>query len=80
MKLIRDLPKEGAVIGVREIVKDINNGKVKRVIVANNCPESLKEQVKKAVIEIFDGDQQQLGTKLGKPFPIAMIGYPSEQK
>ena len=80
MVTVRELPKQGAVIGVREIVKAINSGKVKKVIVAKNCPEFLKEQIKKTAIEIFDGDQQQLGTKLGKPFPVAMIGYPSEQK
>ena len=80
MEMVRELPKEDAVIGTREIVKNINSGKIKKVIVAKNCPDFLKEQIKKATIEIFDGDQQQLGTKLGKPFPVAMIGYPSEQK
>ena len=79
MTLLRELPKDSGVIGVREIVKDINSGKIKRVIVAKNCPEFLKDKIK-VKIEIFDGDQQQLGTKLGKPFPVAMIGYQSEKK
>ena len=79
MVLVRDLPKDKGIIGVREIVKDISDGKIKTVIIAKNCPEFLREKIK-VEYDIFDGDQQQLGTKLGKPFPVAMVGYQSEIK
>ena len=80
MAMIRELPKGEFVIGTREIVKNIKDGRIKRVIIASNCPDFLRERLAKTAFEIFDGDQQQLGTKLGKPFPVAMVGYQSEIK
>ncbi|MCX6819039.1 MAG: ribosomal L7Ae/L30e/S12e/Gadd45 family protein [Candidatus Aenigmarchaeota archaeon] len=67
-----------AVIGPREIAKNIKKGAVKKIVVANNCPEYLLDKIKKFKVKIvtFDGDQQQLGTRLGKPFPVTMAGYP----
>jgi ribosomal protein L30E len=69
--------KEEFVIGAKEIAKGIKSGKVKRVVVAKNCPPSLLSRIqsKSIKIETFDGTQAELGTKIGKPFPIAMVGY-----
>jgi len=76
MKVISKLPKANGIIGVREIIKGIEAGKIKNVVIAKNCPEFLKEKIPSNVkIEIFNGDQKQLGTALGKPFPVAMVGY-----
>ena len=63
-------------IGIREIKKGIEKGTVKKVLVASNCPQNLIDQLKKlnVTIEEFDGDQENLGTKIGKPFPVAMVG------
>ena len=69
------------VIGTREIIKNIKSGKVKSVIAASNCPDFIKEKVKKAGMQVqeFKGNQIQLGTKLGKPFPIAVAGLFEEK-
>lgn len=75
IKIITQLPAKKGIIGVREIAKAINAGKVKRVIIAGNCPDFLLNKISGAVIEKFDGNQKQLGTKLGKPFAVAMAGY-----
>lgn len=64
----------GEIIGVKEINKAIKAGKVKKVIVAKNCPKTLVEKLGSIKVEVFDGDQSQLGTKIGKPFPVAMVG------
>ncbi|HLC67253.1 MAG TPA: ribosomal L7Ae/L30e/S12e/Gadd45 family protein [archaeon] len=64
-----------ATIGIREIIKGIKSGKIKKVVVAKNCPKSLVDRLGNVNVEVFDGDQAQLGTKLGKPFPIAMAGF-----
>ncbi|MFH0832393.1 MAG: ribosomal L7Ae/L30e/S12e/Gadd45 family protein [Candidatus Aenigmatarchaeota archaeon] len=72
--MLTKLPAGKFVIGTREIIKNINSGKVTKVIVAKNCPEFLIKKISVGV-EIFDGDQKDMGTKLGKPFPVAMIGY-----
>ena len=66
------------IIGAREIAKNIKESKIKKVLVASNCPEFLIKKIKQAVkteIEKFDGDEKKLGTKIGKPFPVAMVGY-----
>ncbi len=76
MDTISALPSEQGIVGTRQIVKSINSGKVKSVIIANNCPENLIAKIPENVnIKRFDGDERQLGIKLGKPFPVAMVGY-----
>ena len=62
------------IIGTKEIKNGIKAGKVKKVVVAKNCPKMLVEKLGNIKVEVFDGDQSQLGTKLGKPFPVAMVG------
>ena len=65
------------IIGAREIAKSIKTGKIKKVVVAKNCPASLLNRIqsKSVRIETFDGTQAELGTKIGKPFPVAMVGF-----
>ncbi|MCX6815652.1 MAG: hypothetical protein NT120_02280 [Candidatus Aenigmarchaeota archaeon] len=75
MEIVTKLPDQKHVLGTRQIVKGINEGKIKRVIAANNCPASLLAKIKDVKVDRFDGDESQLATKLGKPFPIAMVGY-----
>lgn len=67
--------EEEMVIGAREISKGVKSGVVKKVVVAKNCPKHLIEKLGNVKVEIFNGDQTQLGTKLGKPFPVAMVGF-----
>lgn len=76
-KTISKLPAKKGVIGPREIAKAIDAGKVKTVIAAKNCPDYLIEKIKskKVKVEVFEGDQKELGTKLGKPFHVAIVGY-----
>lgn len=71
------LPSGKAVIGTREILKSIKAGKAKKVIIASNCPEFLVEKIKneKISVEMFEGNSKELGTKLGKPFPVAMAAF-----
>jgi ribosomal protein L30E len=76
MKTIDNLPKSNGTIGIREIVKSINSGAVKKVIIAKNCPESVRGKIPGNVeVEMFSGNQKELGTKLGKPFPVSAVGY-----
>ena len=63
------------IIGAKEIAKGVKNGTIKKVVVAKNCPKSAAEKLGNVKIDMFEGDQTQLGTKLGKPFPVAMVGF-----
>ena len=76
-EVIDKLPAKKSVIGTREILKAIKAGRVKMVIVAKNCPEALTKKIPSEGIDVkmFNGDQANLGTRLGKPFPIAMAGF-----
>ena len=78
IKMTTEVPVKNAVIGFKEIVNNIKSGKIKKVILANNCPDNLIKEIEKLKVNIlkFEGDQQQLGTKLGRPFPVTMVGYP----
>jgi len=83
METIEKLPDSKPTIGAREVVKAINGGSVRKVVLASNCPEFLEKRILDATkfnesgVEIlkFTGDQSDLGTKIGKPFPVALVGY-----
>ena len=77
METVTKLPEKKGVIGTREVSKAVMSGKIRHIIVARNCPGHLVEKVahNNVTIEQFDGDQRQLGTKLGKPFAVALVGY-----
>jgi large subunit ribosomal protein L30e len=77
METTTKLPDQKGLIGAREIAKAFKAGKIKKVVVANNCPEELikKLEGERVYMEMFSGNQKELGTKLGKPFPVAMVGY-----
>lgn len=81
METIDKLPEQKAVIGTKEVVNAAKAGKVKMVVVAKNCPQFLADRIMgadlagKVQVRQFSGDQSDLGTRLGKPFPVAMVGY-----
>ena len=64
------------IIGPKEIKKAIKSGSIINITVAKNCPKSLIDSIKKEGIEVkmFSGDQKELGTHIGKPFPVAVVG------
>ncbi|MEM7813288.1 MAG: ribosomal L7Ae/L30e/S12e/Gadd45 family protein [Candidatus Aenigmatarchaeota archaeon] len=82
MKTIDHLPS-GGVIGAKEVQKGIKDGKIKRVIVAKNCPDWLvskmaclsEGQASGIALERFNGNARELGTALGKPFAVAVAGF-----
>jgi len=72
---VSKLPDKKGVIGAREISLAVKSGKIKHVIVASNCPDFLVQKIGTARLERFSGNQRELGTKLGLPFAVAMVGY-----
>jgi ribosomal protein L30E len=68
------------IIGTREVIKGIEKNLVKRVVLASNAPDFIKNRIieiaSKSSIPIeFDGDEKELGIRVGKPFPVACAGY-----
>lgn len=64
-----------AILGFRESLKYIKLNKPRLVIVANNIPEKMKEDIikTKCKVEVFDGSSKELGTICGKPYPVSTV-------
>ncbi len=64
-----------ASLGIKEVKKNVKDGKVKMLIVAKNCPEpSFKEKEYEGVpIYNFKGNNHELGSTAGKPFTVSSI-------
>jgi ribosomal protein L30E len=77
METINTLPAAKYIIGTKTIAKGIKSGKIKTVVVSKNTPKALIDKLnsKNVKIKFFAGDEREMATKLGKPFPIAAIGY-----
>lgn len=73
------LTKDNVIIGSKRTVKYLKADNVKLVILAQNCPESVKKDIKYYAglsglkVEEFQGSAKQLGVFCGKPFSIATI-------
>ncbi len=63
-------------IGFRETMKELKKGKVKLIIVANNCPEEDVKALKgfKVPLYRFMESNSDLGASTGKPFSISTLG------
>lgn len=80
IKEIKDAIKSGKiVIGYRKSIKFIKNNKPKVVIIANNIPEKMREEIQNHVkvfglnLKIFDGSSKELGIVCGKPYPVTTL-------
>ena len=67
------------IIGYNESVNYIKTNTPKMIIVANNLPVSIGQElehnakVSKIKFEAFDGTSRELGIVCGKPFPVTTI-------
>ncbi|GEM_PF-1021910 len=74
------LEKNKLIIGSERTLKFAKNNKLKSIFIASNAPKELKNEAKiiaKALgIELVELEEnsKQIGTKLGKPFTVFMIG------
>lgn len=68
------------VLGSKKTLKLVKLGKVKYVIMASNVPEELRYDIEyysrlsNAKIIRFPGTNKELGTVIGKPFGVAVMG------
>ncbi len=68
--------KTGTVIfGSNRTIEAAEKGSAKLVVLASNCPESVKEKLQTASIPIYEygGTSVELGPVCGKPFTIAAM-------
>lgn len=68
-----------AIIGTERTEKAIFGGKMKLVILSDNCPKDIKREINyksklgKVPTHIVDLSSMKLGEICGKPFPIAVL-------
>jgi large subunit ribosomal protein L30e len=80
------LSEKRIVIGSREVIKKLKMDKPKFVVIASNCPESIKNDIEhyaklaEVEVKVFDGTAKQLGIFCGKPFSIAALAITSDAK
>ncbi|MCD6482773.1 MAG: 50S ribosomal protein L30e [Candidatus Aenigmarchaeota archaeon] len=79
VKLVKESVRAGkAILGYRESIKFLKTNKPKFVIIAENAPDNIKDDIYYAVddkkkIKVFEGTSRELGTLCGKPFPVTTI-------
>lgn len=74
---LRRAIKTGTVIlGQHNSQKSIQEGKVQIVVIAQNCPEKFRTQLKSyqnLFIHTFEGSSVALGKACGKPFMVSTL-------
>ena len=70
------------IYGLNKVIKGLKEGKIKRVIYAQNTPKTVIEKIKKFNVEIeeFNGNNIELGTKIGRSHKVMVLGLENEDK
>ena len=73
------IKSKNVVIGYNESIQYLKTNSPKMIIVANNLPLSVRQEIEhnakigKTKLEIFEGTSRELGVVCGKPFPVTTI-------
>lgn len=76
---LREVEKTGAVVlGSNETLKEIKSSRSKLVVITPNCPDSVRSdivrnaEIKNIPLHFYEGDSEDLGLALGKPFLVSV--------
>ena len=80
-ELRRALKEEKVIFGTKETLKSLKKGKLKKVFLSGNCPETVRDDIKHfsktAKVEVIEltqpGDEIALLCK--KNFSVSVLGY-----
>jgi large subunit ribosomal protein L30e len=73
-RVLRNVIKKGkVVIGARQVVKSVQNGSAKLVVLASNCPSEWKDRIGLEDCVEYEGNGVELGVACGKPFSISAL-------
>ena len=67
------------VMGLKETIKNMKLGKISKVFLSNNCPESAKKDIEtyskmsEATFEVLDRSNEEMGIICKKPFSISVL-------
>jgi len=74
--LRRSIKTGNVILGQHNTQKSIKEGKAQIVVIAHNCPEKFRTQLKSyqnLFIHTFDGSSVALGKACGKPFMVSTL-------
>lgn len=74
--LRRAIRTGNVILGQNETEQCIKEGKAQIVVIAQNCPEKFKSQIrseKDLFVHTFDGSSVALGKACGKPFMVSAL-------
>ncbi|MBI2667256.1 ribosomal L7Ae/L30e/S12e/Gadd45 family protein [Candidatus Woesearchaeota archaeon] len=78
-ELTKALNEKNLVIGADKAIKNLKKGKSKKVLISNNCPEKIKQEIikykDKAEIIQLEINSEELNVRCKKPFNIAVLSY-----
>ncbi|UCC59176.1 MAG: 50S ribosomal protein L30e [Candidatus Bathyarchaeum sp.] len=79
-KAISTTAKTGKILfGANSALKSAKTRKAKLIIVASNCPQKIREDIKyycklsKVPVSIYKGNSLDLGAVCGKPFEVSAL-------
>jgi large subunit ribosomal protein L30e len=79
-KAIATTAKTGKIqIGTRSALKSIKAKKARLIIIASNCPQSIREDIEyycrlsEIPVSIYNGSSLDLGAVCGKPFEVSAL-------
>ena len=74
------IKEEKAIVGTKEVIKNLKLGKIAKVYVTSNCPAEVKGDIKRyaslSKVEVVQLKQpnDELGVLCKKPFSISVLG------
>lgn len=78
---IKKALKSKAIVGKKEVLKNLKIGKIKKVLLASNCPKDLKKDIehyakltKTEIIEL-DIPNDEIGVLAKRLYSISVLGY-----
>ena len=82
-RALRSVNETGKVsVGFKQTIKLLKKGKVRLVLLSNNCPpdQILEIKTHKVPIYTFSGNNVDFGSACGKPFSISTLGIVEQGK
>ncbi len=76
-ELKKALKEKEFVFGTNQTLKNLKNGKAKRVFLAGNCPESVRKEIKGYKVEIVELKElnSEIAIVCKRPHPISVLSY-----
>ncbi|MCK4429599.1 MAG: ribosomal L7Ae/L30e/S12e/Gadd45 family protein [Candidatus Aenigmarchaeota archaeon] len=72
--IVKEFQSGKLVLGTRETLRLLKDGKIKLVYLSDTAPESVLNMLKEVEVKKLDMDAVVLGKSLGKSFPVTVCG------